>query len=491
MQQTITIFIMVSAAVLAALAASVGMAAAMQLTSRRAHGFIHLIFYAILISVALGSLLPGRDLTSTLNLTTETLADAPRPQALVWLQPMISLLILTVTGERIITYLITSQRKTKASGLLIAAFIFYWVATIASPALFGAHPYISHDYVYPLVIGIAVLLASDIERDLTFRAARDALFVFLMVGLLIIPFSPGLVWDIAYNQGLLPGLPRLAGLAAHPVLLGILAQLALFCLVVSPYKRRWLNRLAWGVGLLSLFLAQSKTAWISFVLCAACIVIVRGGPDFMRRAGDPVRRQFGIVATFCFMMAVLGIAALAMFGGLSVRLGNFFDSAEGAQLVSLTGRDLIWSIAESEWLRSPVFGYGPTIWDADFRAAIGMSNATSGHNQFMDTLSRSGAVGATALVLYSLVLLVMSVRYTRASGGMTLALFMALAIRSVSEVPLMLFGYGPELLTHLLLLMTLTAARASAQLNPRKSNQTQLWARPASTARFGSARISS
>ena len=92
-----------------------------------------------------------------------------------------------------------------------------------------------------------------------------------------------------------------------------------------------------------------------------------------------------------------------------------------------------------------------------------MPNATHAHNQFMDTLSRSGTVGAVSLVLYALVLLVLSLRHARASRGLSLALFAGLALRSISEVPLSLFGYGAELLMHLLLLMTLAASAGQAR----------------------------
>jgi uncharacterized phage infection (PIP) family protein YhgE len=73
----------------------------------------------------------------------------------------------------------------------------------------------------------------------------------------------------------------------------------------------------------------------------------------------------------------------------------------------------------------------------------------------MDTLSRSGTVGAAALLIYAVVLMVLSIRYAKASGGLTLALFIALVIRSLSEVPLYLLGYGAEFITHVLLLMSL------------------------------------
>jgi O-antigen ligase len=181
-----------------------------------------------------------------------------------------------------------------------------------------------------------------------------------------------------------------------------------------------------------------------------------------------VRPEFGIVALLAFMAAVVSLAALLMFGDIDARLSSFFDSAQGAQLASMTGRDQIWAIAYDEWQRNPVFGYGPTLWDASFREAIGMPNATHAHNQFMDTLSRSGTVGAAALVLYALVLLVLSIRYARASGGLTLALFVALALRAISEVPLLLFGYGPELIAHVLLLMALAAAGREARERKRK-----------------------
>ena len=50
------------------------------------------------------------------------------------------------------------------------------------------------------------------------------------------------------------------------------------------------------------------------------------------------------------------------------------------------------------------------------------------------------------------------VRTTKASQGLTLALFVLLLIHSISEVPLsMTSGYGPVQLTHLLLLMVVAS----------------------------------
>lgn len=457
MTQTITIFVLIAGAVLAALAATVGMAGAVHVTSRRAQGYFHLIFYAIVLSVGLPTILGGRDLTVAALAMAEAPATARHP-LLDIVQPLLSLLVLTVAGERVITHWLKRDKSVQTPYFLLLMFIVFWVGTVAAPALFGARPQLSHDFVYPVVIGMAAVLASRLERDRAITTTRDAIFVFMLAGLSLVFFKPGMALDAGYNQGLLPGVPRFAGLAPHAVSMGLLAQLALLCLMVMPYQKVWVHRMAWIVGLSVLFLAQSKTAWIAFVICSSCVFVLRNGGPLWRRINDPLNPGFGMIFVLGFIVALLAAGGLLIFGGVGAKMTGFFNSAQGAQLTSLTGRDQIWAIAYDEWQRNPVFGYGPTLWDASFRASIGMPNATHAHNQFMDTLSRSGTVGATALVLYAATLLVMSVWHARATGGLSLALFIALALRSVSEVPLLLFGYGPDLITQVLLLMTLVSA---------------------------------
>ena len=485
MNQAITISVLVAGAVFAALAAVLGMAGAVHVTSRRPHGYFHLVFYAILFTVALPGLLSDRDLTSNF-LSLEDPGLLPRHPLMVLAQPLVSLLMMTVAGERIFAHWLKRDKTTHSPQVLLITFIVFWLGTVAAPALFGAHPQVSHDFVYPLIIAIAAVLATGVERDLAFAATRNALVLLMSAGLLLVPFNPGMVLDSSYMQGLLPGVPRFAGLAAHAVSMGTLAQLALICLLAIPFERAWLNRLAWLVSLTVLFLAQSKTAWLAFAICSACIITVRSGPSFWRRVGDPMRPEFGILAVLIFIAALLAFGSLLTFGEIGARLSSFFGSAQGAQFASLTGRDQIWAIAYDEWERNPVFGYGPGLWDASFRASIGMANATHAHNQFMDTLSRSGTVGALALVFYALVLLTLSVRYARATGGVTLALFLALALRCVSEVPLSLFGYGAELITQVLLLMALASA---AGQTVKRNTQAALTPAHAAYARKAESRV--
>ena len=422
-------------------------------------GFLHWVFPAMLAVVALSALVSGRDLSQNF-LDLARGAGAVHPLT-VWAQRGVSIILLAASGERIMSHL--ALHKHMPSPILMVTFIGYWFTTVVTSALFGSHPEMSHEYLYPMIFGCAGLLATAPERDRILDASRNALLVFMLVSVLLIPVMPSVVLDASYTQGLIPGLPRLGGLAPHPVALGMFTQIALVILWCRPLRRRWLNRAAWALGLGVLFVAQSKTAWIAFFLAAVCLTAVRKGPGWWRRLSDPRESAFGIVLCVCAMLLAIGTLGVVLFANLGAQLDDFSASAEGSQLMSMTGRDQIWAIAREEWHENPVFGYGPGLWDDAFRASINMPNATSGHNQFMDTLARSGTVGAVGLVIYAFVLLVMSLRYARATGGLSLALFLVLALSSISEVPLILIGYGTDLFGHLLLVITLASA-ASARV---------------------------
>lgn len=420
-------------------------------------GFLHWVLPLMLGLVAVTVLLSGRDLSQMFADLVQGGGMYFHP-AVAWLQRGVSVLLLLISAERLVNHV--TMRRHLPVPLLAWAFITYWSATVAAPALFGTHPQLSHEYLYSLIIGMAALLARESDRERVVGAARNALFLFLLAGAVLAVVNPAMVLDTAYRQGLLPGVPRFGGLATHPVALGMFAQTFLLCLWVRPFQSRWLTLLGWLLGLAVVFFAQSKTAWIAFLLCSAAMLVVRHGASVWRRIGDPRQGAFGILACLGTIVFVAGTIALVLFADLGGEAASFLDTQEGAQLMSMTGRDQIWVIAMEEWRASPIFGYGPGLWDDDFRAAINMPNATNAHNQFMDTLARSGALGATALVLYAGVLLALSLRAARATGGLSIALLIAVALRSMSEVPLLMFGYGTELFTHLLLIVTIASANA-------------------------------
>jgi len=441
----------------------------------RPTGYLNWALPSMIVLAAAEVLLSGRDL-SQVYAELAGLVEVNRSPAMPWVQRVVSFVLLLVSVERIVHHF--TQREPAPSMPLAVSYVLYWLASVAAPALFGAHPLVGHEYTYSLIIGLAALLVTTEEITGIADRARDALFVLMLVSVILIPLRPTLVLDSSYTQGVLPGVPRLGGVAAHPVAMGMFAQTGLLLLWVRPYRHGWANVLAWMLGLFVLVLAQSKAAWIAFVLCSIALVVVRHGPSAWRRLGDPHEGSFGVV--LCVGSLAFGAALLAvvLFTDLGDKFSDFLDTQQGAQLMTMTGRDQIWAIALEEWQDSKIFGYGPGLFDDDFRQSIGMPNATNAHNQFLDTLARSGTVGATFLVVYACVLLVLSVAYARRTGGLSLALFIALAVRSVSEVPLNLFGYSTEFFAHLLLIATL-AAGASVGVHATAARPRRIYGAPA------------
>ena len=428
----------------------------------RRDGLLFLIFPAMLVLTGLEVLLSGRNLTEAflmLEKETQALEQATRHPAIAWLQRGVSLLLLAVCFERIVSHF--ANRKPVPSPALTSSFILFWATTVAITAVAAPHPRISHEYLYPLVLGIACSLSGPLDRDRIVATVRNSLFIFMLAGAVLIPVNPGLVLDNSYTQGLISGLPRFGGLTTHPVMMGMLAQIALVLLWVRPFRRGSLNFLAWILGLAVLFLAQSKTAWVCFLISACCLVVVRRGSDAVHKAGDPRASSFGVGLLLMLIMAVLAVLVAVLVFDLPGMISDFFNTSAGAQLASLTGRDRIWVVALEEWGHNPILGYGLTIWDADYRQAIGMPQATHAHNQFLDTLSRSGLVGAFGLVIYAVVLTVMAFRYARATGGLSLALWFSTALPAVSEVPLLLVDYGSHVITHFLLIVAVASGAAA------------------------------
>jgi O-antigen ligase len=243
----------------------------------------------------------------------------------------------------------------------------------------------------------------------------------------------------------------------------MLAQLALLCLYARPFTQSWLNRVSWPLGLFALFLAQSKTSWISFPVCLGCMAWVRGDLRSWLRFTRPRQNVAAVAIPLVIILAMVGIGLAYIVGDLGFTIDAFFRQHE-TSFTSLTGRDRIWEVALEDWARHPMLGYGTNLFDEAYRRSVQIPFANDAHNQFIDTLARSGLVGAAGLGLYVTVLLALSLKYARASGGLSLAVFLAVIIRSVSQVPLGLFHYGPDPLQHFLLLAILAGRIGSGPL---------------------------
>ena len=428
-------------------------------TTLTSTGLLPWVWPAMLSVGAVQVLLSDRNLAESF-LALQVITEPPRPALAVWWQRAVSLLLLVAAVEQVASH--AALRRPVPSPVLLTTFLVYWVGTIGLPSVFGAHPFFSHELLYAPAFGVACCLATPQEQARMVRLARDSLMALMLAGLAGLLVRPSLVADMGYAAGLLPGIPRFAGLTAHPVTQGLLAQVALLLVWAAPYRHRGLRLASWGLGLGVLLIAQSKAAWIAFAVCGLAMLAWRHGPQGWIRLADPQRPQAGLLVWSLAIIGVLALATGLLVSDLASEVVHYLQSPDGAQWTSLTGRDRIWAVAAEEWRSYPVFGYGPTLWDAAYRAEIGLPHATHAHNQLMDDAARAGTLGVLSLVLYASVLTVLAWRAGRPTAALSVGLLLALALRAISEVPLLLLGYGTDLFAHGLLLATLAASATAS-----------------------------
>jgi exopolysaccharide production protein ExoQ len=435
--------------------ATVGcLALAMHWGHKRQHGLVPYIYYSTLATVAIATALATRNLSLPSDMLTEATSRA-HPLA-AWLSRFNSIFVLLACGERILYRLVHMNQVAPAPKLLTFGFWIFMLTNVVSPALFGRYPSFTHEYLYMALFGQCALLFSVYDAELTIKAIRNACLLFLLASAAMMAVKPTHVLDLAYH-GLIPLLPRYAGLSPHANTLGPMIVVCLLCLWHHPFERISLNRAAWALCLASLVLTQSKTSWVAFMVSSACIIFYRYRPVLKARFADPRRPALPALVIITIMIFAAVIGGILIFGDVGGTVARMSSTKAGAELASFTGRDEIWQIAMNEFYRSPIFGYGLTIWDQAFQLSIGIKGAVHAHSQFYHSASSAGTIGLLGLGIYALILLVLTLRTARASGGLSMAVFLILVIQGVSEVPLLMKGFGPNTMPHLLLLAVLTA----------------------------------
>ena len=346
------IAILSAAAFIAALGSMFVLAYALHWTARRKAGFITYFSPLVYFVAALAMLVSQRDLSLPPG-SLESFAPV-RPAILIWTTRLVSMFLVLAAVERIISYFLaqaTGAMTRADKGVpapLILAFIVLWTTSVMLPSVLGAVPMISHEYAYTMLIGFAMLLLGHSEAELGILRARNAGVIFLVCSLVVAALIPRLALETSYSQGLIPGLPRLAGLAPHAVMLAMIALVCLLCTWTQPYRHRLGNAAVWLLCLGVLFMAQSKTGWLSLIVCGLLMVIIRHGGSAMRWTTNQTNAI--AVATIIIVMMVLATLAggVLTLGDLSGKLQSFLLTGEGQQLTSLTGRDKIWAVAIDE-----------------------------------------------------------------------------------------------------------------------------------------------
>ena len=152
---------------------------------------LHWVLPAMLTVVAVTILLSGRVLSQNF----EDLARGPmviHPIA-EWLQRLVSVVLMGICLQRI--YAWYAGDRTGGSPVLAVAYIVFWLGTVGSPALFGAHPRLQHDYFYSLLLGTTAALAQPQELTRVVEWVRTSLLAFLLASAVLVVAYPEMVLD--------------------------------------------------------------------------------------------------------------------------------------------------------------------------------------------------------------------------------------------------------------------------------------------------------
>jgi exopolysaccharide production protein ExoQ len=295
---------------------------------------------------------------------------------------------------------------------------------------------------------------------------RNALLAFLLVSLAALAVRFDMVAESDYQIGLVPGFSlRFYGFATHANTLAPLCFVLMCCLMLKPFVRRWLTAFAWAAASICLLLTQSKTSiGLAVVLLGVMLILARLRIVRARRRVD--------AGSFALFLAGAVLGMLLLLGVLAVPdlMEKFAPAVDTQQITSLTGRTAIWAETLKAVQANPLFGYGPSLWDLEFRIKTGMM-FTHSHNQYLQTLGTAGIVGLLALAGYVVVLLGTAWRARVGSQGVTVALTLFLLIRGVTEVPLSVSEamQGEFMVQMFLLVLCVGYLPASCKLREREA----------------------
>lgn len=420
------------------------------------------LFPTIAVAIAAGSFFSGRNLgLISFDAGFALMAQATGARNLL---RAITVAIMAVCVCRVASAWLSSGKARAHESLLLIAFLSFFVTNVVLNSAFGTKPTFIHNLFYPLIIVLAAYTSRQQSPALALDAAKWALLAFMLASVAAAALWPAGAVQQAY-AGVLPGVSiRLWGLGSNANSIGPLAFLLLVLALHNPFSHKALQAMTLILALGVIVLSQSKTAWVAGLVACALLVYFKTQAT---RAGQARSDRFALAPAALAGLAVLLTGALLVasffvdIGNIAERLGA---TKQGASLLTLTGRDVLWSIAIDEWYRNPLFGYGPSLWDAEYRQSIGIGFAFSAHNQLLQSLAGAGSLGALGLMFYLIVLTIYAVKAAVATQGLSVALLSLVLVRCLTEAPLATNTiFNGDFFTHLLLFVVLVSHAVRSQ----------------------------
>ena len=345
--------------------------------------------------------------------------------------PFVARLLKTVAIALAFLALVSSRNTFHVSNPqardVFVALLIYFMTSMLFNAAFG------HVATFPPISNICFLLVlssiyacRDQGYDHLIDAARNGLLVLMVASLICNVAYPDMTRRYFDDEIRLPFIDyRFWGLSEHANAIAPMATTLLLLIRYHPFSRPILTWLAFGLTAAVLLLAQSQTSWL------ATLLVVPAMPIFARLTCPSFLKSRLLIVPLIIIGLSGGVALLA--GPPNVQWISDTTLAIGDQV--MTGRGRVWQIAVETFLNNPIFGYGLTAWDDDFRHQIGLPWAVHAHNQFLNTLSTSGLIGLTGFLYYFGILMIASARAAKVTRGLAPALAINCVLQSITEVP--------------------------------------------------------
>lgn len=313
------------------------------------------------------------------------------------------------------------QPRRRVSWIILGVVCYYGALVLSGT--FGYIPGLPEQYLTTPIIIVAFLVRSDYRYEWLSQYSRLLLRIVVAASMATTIVLPWMAFNTEESRTFF-GVARLQGIFGHPNGLAYAAAVLLILEVGMRSRLRW-----WILPVAALLLAQSNAGYAIASICVLWILI-----------------RTKVVVLMFAVVSLVGAVVLSIldsrFNGI---FWNFFSDENTTDL--LNGRQKIWSAAMEGFNLNPVFGYGSNLLDSDFRALYlpNFDAAGQAHGQWYQTLGGAGIIGAAGLMIFTLISIVYAIRKSSATGGVTVALVVSIALRGLVESPLQ--ATGPSIQT--------------------------------------------
>jgi O-antigen ligase len=431
MIESALIFVLVLILVFVTLA---GFGMSMHASNKIGHRIVPILVMYLALCLILSTILSNRDITFAGVMIDRVSGEAYWFSSLA--TKFLNILLAAIAFFGLIDGMIKKSNKSLpkiANPNWLILILIFTLTNGVTCALFGAHKSYSFGLLIPSVIFSFLAIDDRWDKDAVIKSGRDAYLVIIIASFMVLAIKPTMALEQNYN-GFLPFVNfRYWGLASHANSLGPIAVGLLLLMYLKPFKKLWLNLIVIAFAITTLALSQSKTTLLASMFVLFVMVLANFIHSKKPEKGLMSWKVTEVIKLFLF---IIGFAVLiSIFTYWDLNTINV-SSSEAQKLSSLSGRTAIWQVAFSEWRASPIFGYGPGLFDIEHRINLGMNFAFHAHNQFIQTLAQSGIVGIIGLICFLAIGAWKSFKLSKVTKGVSIGIFFFILVRCFTEVPL-------------------------------------------------------